>query len=99
MDTLEAEFETNACEVFELEAHGIYTRVTVQFGDETVTTSAPMGEVCFPSINTRFNVPLRWNKKTFHYKGRQCWRLYQASSSQQFFNQKTTPNEYLAIPN
>lgn len=47
LDTLEAEFETNLAECT-VEAHEkVYTRVTVQFGDETVTTKRTHGGSVF----------------------------------------------------
>ena len=50
LDTLEAEFETNLAECT-VEAHKkVYTRVTIQFGDETVTTKRTHGGSVF-SLN------------------------------------------------
>ncbi|OCH49592.1 DUF342 domain-containing protein [Vibrio cyclitrophicus] len=47
LDTLEAEFETNLAECT-VEAHEkVYTRVTIQFGDETVTTKRTHGGSVF----------------------------------------------------
>ncbi|NOI34200.1 DUF342 domain-containing protein [Vibrio cyclitrophicus] len=47
LDTLEAEFETNLSECT-VEAHEkVYTRVTIQFGDETVTTKRTHGGSVF----------------------------------------------------
>lgn len=47
LDTLEAEFETNLAECT-VEAHEkVYTWVTIQFGDETVTTKRTHGGSVF----------------------------------------------------